>query len=127
MKKIVLLAMALLAIALIIPSTRATLMDKASPVTNKVRAMTVPSALKAIADQLDARMKRGEKIPTPEAWSNWLQKSYTGVPEDPWGHEFYLLVGRRDFTVGSMGPDGVRGSADDMKESRPLPGQKRRR
>ncbi len=127
MKKIVLLALALLAIALFIPSTRATLLEKASPVTDRFRAMSVPTALNAIADQLEARMKRGEKLPTSEAWAHWLDKSYTGVPQDPWGHEFYLLVGRRDFTVGSMGPDGVRGSADDMTETRPLPGRKRRR
>jgi hypothetical protein len=72
-----------------------------------------------MADQLDVRLGRAEGF--PDRFDGWLRRDYSGVPEDPWGNIYYLQVGRRDYTVGSMGPDGVQGTADDITETRRLP------
>ena len=109
-----------LGIAMAVPSTRSTLIEKASPVLNGFRAKMVPSRLDAMADQLEERMRRGEGF--PNSWENWLDRDFTGDPKDPWGNVFYLQPSRRSFTVGSMGPDGVKGNEDDIKLTRQLGG-----
>jgi len=116
--KIILLVIVVLGIAMAVPSTRATLMDKAAPVMNKFRAKLVPSQLKAMADQLAVRVNRGEGYPS--SWESWLQRDFTGSPQDPWGHLYYLQTSRSGFTVGSLGPDGAQNTEDDIKETRRL-------
>lgn len=116
--KIILILVLAFGIALVVPSSRATVMEKAAPVMNGVKAKLVPSRLETMADQLEVRVNRGEGFPA--SWEGWLQRDYSGVPEDPWNSLYYLQVSRRSFTVGSMGPDGVQGNEDDIKVTRQL-------
>jgi hypothetical protein len=122
-KKLIMLAFVALAVGMAVPSTRQTITDNTlTPLTNEIGARLVPRRLAAMADQLDVRLDRGEGL--PQAFDSWLRRDYSGAPEDPWGTFYYLQVGRRDYTVGSMGPDGVQGTADDITETRRLPGQR---
>ena len=73
-----------------------------------------------MADQLDVRLSRAEGLPT--GFEGWLRRDYSGVAQDPWDNVYYLQTGRRDYTVGSMGPDGVQGTGDDIIVKRRLPG-----
>lgn len=114
--KLFLLIIVALGIGMAVPSTRQAMMDKAQPVLDNARGRLVPSRLDAMADQLEARVGRGEGF--PNNWPGWLQRDYTGVPEDPWGNLYYLDNNRSGFTVGSMGPDGQKGTEDDIKEER---------
>jgi hypothetical protein len=116
--KIILVLILALGIALAVPSTRATLMEKAAPVMNGFKAKLVPGRLKAMADQLEVRVMRGEGYPS--SWESWLDRDFTGEPTDPWGNMYYLQTGRSGFTVGSKGPDGVQGNEDDLKVTRDL-------
>lgn len=116
--KIILLLIVVLGIGMAIPSTRATMMEKAAPVMDGFKAKLVPSRLEAMADQLEVRVNRGEGF--PNSWESWLQRDYSGVPEDPWGNLYYLQQSRRDFTVGSKGPDGVQNNEDDIRVTRQL-------
>ncbi len=93
-------------------------MEKAAPVLDGMKAKLVPRRLEVMADQLAIRVNRGEGFPS--SWEGWLQRDYTGVPEDPWGNLYYLEQGRGRFTVGSKGPDGVQNNADDIKVTRDL-------
>ena len=86
-----------------------------------VKARIVPGRLEAMADQLEARIGRGESFPTN--WEGWLERDFSSVPEDPWDNYYYLQVSRRDFTVGSMGPDGRPNTGDDIKVTRRLAGR----
>ncbi|MDH5589046.1 MAG: type II secretion system protein GspG [Gemmatimonadota bacterium] len=104
------------AVVVAVPKTRARLLDELRPHWNQVLVRTVPSKLKAMGDQLDVRIGRGEGL--PQAWEPWLRRDFTGVPEDPWGNIWYIDVTRSSYTVGSMGPDGVKGTEDDIRESR---------
>jgi hypothetical protein len=116
--KLILLIILALGIAMAVPSTRATLMEKAAPVMNGFKAKLVPGRLKVMADQLAIRVNRGEGFPS--SWEGWLQRDFTGEPQDPWGNVYYLQTSRAGFTVGSMGPDGVQGTEDDIKVTRQL-------
>ena len=114
--KLILVILVVFAAGMTIPTTRAMMEEKAAPVIDRYKAKLVPARLQAMADQLEVRLGRGEKY--PQSWSSWLQRDFTGSAQDPWGNLYFLDVGRMDFTVGSMGPDGKQGTPDDIKLKR---------
>jgi hypothetical protein len=118
-KKLMRLALLVLAVAMAVPSSRARIAASFVPVKDEIGRRLVPRRLDAMANQLDARLGRAERLPT--AFDAWLRRDYTGAPEDPWGNYYYLIPGRRDYTVGTMGPDGVQGTEDDLTVTRPYP------
>lgn len=113
MGKLIMLIILVLGIAMAVPKTRTMMEAKAKPVLDHFKAKLVPSRLGAMADELGVRVSRGEGYPS--SFSHWLEKDFTGSPMDPWGNEYYLKQDRGGFLVGSMGPDGVEGNADDIK------------
>jgi len=117
-KKLLLLALAVLAVGMAVPSTRARIQERAvTPVMDNIGARLVPRRLDAMANQLDVRLSRGEGF--PQVFDGWLRRDYSGPEVDPWENPWFLQVGRRGgYTVGSMGPDGEQGTADDITESR---------
>lgn len=117
-KKLISLAFLALAVGLAIPTTRAKMVAKATPTIDSFRAKMVPSRLESMANQLEARIGRGRSFPAN--WEGWLERDFTGVPTDPWDNYYYLQVSRRDFTVGSMGPDAKPNTPDDIKLKRSL-------
>ena len=120
-KKLIMLCIVLLAVAMAIPSSRAQIQTRGiDRVTNAIGSRLAPGRLNAMADQLDVRLQRAERLPT-EGFENWIRLDYTGPERDPWGNWWYLQVGRRNYTVGSMGPDGQRGTDDDITVTRDLP------
>ncbi|MGD8322181.1 MAG: type II secretion system protein GspG [Gemmatimonadota bacterium] len=115
-KKLFLLLIIALAVGMAIPSTRAKMEERAQPVLDHFKAKLVPTRLNAMADQLSARVNRGEGYPA--SFEGWLDHDFTGVPQDPWGNYYFMEHDRRGFTVGSMGPDGRKGTPDDITEQR---------
>jgi hypothetical protein len=119
-KKLLLLCIVLLGVAMAVPSTRAQIQDRAiRPVMDSIGARLVPRRLDAMANQLDARLGRAERLPA-DNFQAWVQRDYTGPEMDPWGNAWFLQVGRRDYTVGSMGPDGEQGTPDDITVRRTI-------
>lgn len=119
-KKLLLLALAVLAVAMAVPSTRARIQEDAvTPVMDAIGRKLVPGRLNAMADQLDVRLGRGEGF--PQVFEGWLRRDYSGPETDPWEHTWFLQIGRRTYSVGSMGPDGQRGTDDDIVVERDLP------
>jgi hypothetical protein len=118
-KRLLMLAFVALAVGMAVPTSRQMIADSFRPLKDEVGVRLVPRRIQVMADQLDVRLGRAEGF--PDRFDGWLRRDYSGVPEDPWGNIYYLQVGRRDYTVGSMGPDGVQGTADDITETRRLP------
>jgi hypothetical protein len=113
--KLLLFLLIAFAVAVSIPKTRAMLGEEAAPIINKYKAKIVPKRLDAMVDQLVVKVGRGEPLPSQKnAWAGWLHRDYSSDPEDPWGHFYYIETQRDGFTVGSMGPDGKKGTADDI-------------
>jgi hypothetical protein len=113
MGKLILFLILVLCVGMAVPRTRTIMEAKASPVLNRVKAKIVPGRLQAMADEVSARVMRGEGFPGD--WSYWLRREYSGNPMDPWNHEYYLKQVPDGFVVGSRGPDGVEGTTDDIK------------
>jgi len=115
MGKIFMLLILGLGIALAVPKSRAAIL---TPAMNRINAEIVPRRLQAIASQLENRTRRGEALPNNNGWESWLENTLSSSPEDPWGNVYYLDRRRDGFTVGSMGPDGLKGTADDYTDAR---------
>jgi hypothetical protein len=120
LKKLFLLVILLLGVAMAIPSTRAQIQERViTPVRDDIGARLVPRRLDAMANQLDARLARAERLPS-ENFGAWIRRDYTGPELDPWDNAWYLTVARRTYTVGSMGPDGRQGTPDDITVTRDI-------
>jgi hypothetical protein len=116
-KRLFLLLLAVFAVAMAVPSTRQQIQDNAfTPVTDEIGRRLVPRRLQVMADQLDVRLSRAEGL--PGNFEGWLRRDYSGPETDPWGNPWYLLPGRSSYTVGSMGPDGLPRTDDDLTETR---------
>ena len=119
-KKLFMLCLVVLAVAMAVPSTRAQIQDRGiRPITDAIGTRLVPRRLDAMANQLDVRLSRAERLPV-ENFPAWLRRDYSGPDVDPWDRAWFLQVGRRQYTVGSMGPDGQLGTEDDIVVSRNL-------
>lgn len=121
MKNVMKLAFAALAVGMAVPGTRAQIVDQLRPIRDRTAASIVPRRVEAMVDQLDVRLSRGEGL--PHGFEGWLRRDYTGSEFDPWGNVYFLQGGRRSYRVGSMGPDGLQGTDDDIYEERRLPSQ----
>jgi len=119
MGKIILILLVLFGAATAYPPTRAKMTDAVLPIVDNFRAKIVPARLQTMTDQLDIRLSRGQGLPA--GFDGWLRRDYSRAAEDPWGNLYYLESNRRGYTVGSMGPDGVRGNEDDIRRERRSP------
>jgi hypothetical protein len=118
LKKLLTLAVLVLAVGMVVPSTRAAMMERARPLVDGLKAKIVPSRLEAMSSQLVARVNRGEGLPAN--FDGWLRREFTSSEEDPWGNLYYFESRRGAFLVGSMGPDGRRGTPDDITREQTL-------
>ena len=119
-KKLIMMLFVLLAVGMAVPSTRAKIEESGiQPVKDAMGVRIVPRRLNSMADQLDARLGRAEGL--PGNFEGWLRRDFTSDPLDPWENTYYLRAGRRDYTVGSMGPDRLQGTEDDILVTRRLP------
>ena len=118
-KKLLMLVFVALAVGMAIPSTRAQIADSVRPIKDEIGNRLVPRRLDVMADQLDVRLGRGEGL--PENFHGWLRRDYSGVPDDLWEISYFIQAGRRDYTVGSMGADGIQGTEDDITVTRRYP------
>ena len=127
-KKLMMVALVALAAGMAYPPTRAQIQaNTMTPLMNVVGSKLVPRRLEVMADQLDVILERGNRLPqSADDFYNWLRVSYSGQPEDPWGNVYFLQIGRRDYTVGTVGPDGVQGTDDDYTVTRSLDPRGRR-
>ncbi len=118
--KLFMLCIVVLGVGMAVPSTRAQIQERAiQPVMDEIGTRLVPRRLDAMANQLDVRLSRAERLPV-DNFGAWLRRDYTGPETDPWGNPWFLQMGRRDYTVGSLGADGELGTDDDLTVRRSL-------
>lgn len=120
LKRLILLVLFLVAVAMAVPSTRQQIQDNVfTPISDDIGRRLVPRRLRVMADQLEVRVGRGEGL--PQSFESWLRSYYSGPETDPWDNPWYLVEQRSRYIVGSMGPDGRQGTDDDLTESRDFP------
>jgi general secretion pathway protein G len=90
------------------------------------RHLATAADLRSISNMLDyAFMKRG-RYPRPVQFADWLARTFKENPmqdlgRDHWGQwlVYETDAAQRRFTLTSMGPDGMAGTADDLRVSGP--------
>ena len=112
------------AIAMAVPSSRQRIQDEVfTPITDDIGTRLVPRRLRVMADQLDVRLGRAERMPT--TFEGWLRRDYSGPETDPWGNSWYLRPGRTSYTVVEAG-DALVLRAESNDENSALVSNQRR-
>jgi hypothetical protein len=88
------------------------------PLLDPAFRMSTRNELTVMARQLRRRNETGQPLPDPRTFQKFLTDTNLSGRggQDPWGRDYYLAIQRDSVLVGSAGPDGVRGTADDLTE-----------
>lgn len=117
MKRIFLLLLVGLGVALIIPDSRAVILERAAPLANPAYKWMASQEMSQIVDDLETRQGTGDGLPVQRgAFEEWLRSRYRDerFHTDPWGTPYGLQAQGRQFQVVSAGPDQVFGTDDDI-------------
>ncbi len=131
--KTALVMLVLLGFAWGYPPTRARMVIGLRPVLHKlgpvgdrivtpVERYSARNEVKFILEQLQLTRTEGREIPDEGTFLKWVNKRLLTKNHgmDPWNQPYYMLKVSGKMTIGSIGEDGVRGSADDIKETIPF-------
>ncbi len=132
MKKIVFLVVIAIGATTSVPALRsraaATLGPTLGPyldrVLNPIRVNLAERREEMLLQRLRDVRRGGTENPKPEEFPAWV-KTWVADPNaylDPWHRAYQLLVREDSVFVVSMGPDGKRGTEDDIKAGIPVPG-----
>lgn len=87
-------------------------------VLTPIRNYATQTEIEFIADQIEMHRTEGREVPNEKTFQSWMKKRvktrYDG--RDAWGTPYFLLRREPQWTVGSAGRDGERGTADDIRE-----------
>lgn len=86
---------------------------------NPVYRWLAQQEMRVIARELRKRGLSFHPLPHPREFSRYLDKQRY-IPRganDPWKNAYFLTVTRDSIVVGSPGPDGERGTPDDLRYS----------
>lgn len=105
-----------------VASAAAPALDRLGPVgafaLRPVHRFTADTEVKFIVGQLRQASTLGRELPMEARFAQWLKRiKLRDDGLDPWGAPYYLERARNNLTVGSRGPDGKRGTADDIRAS----------
>jgi hypothetical protein len=134
MLKTVLMILVVLGFAWGYPPTRARMLHAAEPVLVRlgplgkrialpVQRYSTGQELEFILNQILLARTEGKETPDPKTFQRWLSKRVLtkNNGSDPWGHSYYLVRSNGGtLVVGSVGPDGQSGTADDLNKSIPF-------
>lgn len=118
MFKFILILLVALAAAMYFPTSRAVVMDYASPLLNPAFRLATKAEIEKISRDLQTYERETGRLPEARQFESWVQGRHAGdVTRDSWGNTYILVVRPRAFDVISMGPDGRQGTADDIVET----------
>ena len=113
--------------------TRARMMLFAQPVLTRMgpvgAAVVVPiqryntrTEVNFIVDQALLARTEARDVPDERSFQRWMAKQIItkNNGRDAWGHPYYLIKVSGTLTVGSVGEDGKRGTADDIRKTVPF-------
>jgi hypothetical protein len=128
MRKVI-IAVVVLALIWAIPGARTHLVASAHPALERMgpaaEFMIRPARREAAKKQMNAILRvaagdlgEGREVPADRRFQAWVTQR---MPElsgsDPWGNHYWLTRAGMALTVGSNGPDGRRGTEDDLSQT----------
>jgi Type II secretion system (T2SS), protein G len=84
-----------------------------------VQRYNTHTEVKFILDQISLAKTEGKEIPEERTFKRWMYSRLLtkNNGKDVWNQPYYLIRVGNQFTVGSIGQDGTRGTDDDIRES----------
>lgn len=127
MGKVVLFILVALAAAFYFEGSRNKILEKGKPLLDPYFVMATRSEMEKIVQDLQLYERENfGRLPDRNQFQAWLDRNYAGnAGVDSWGSPYEYTLGRESFFLRSPGPDGVRGTEDDLEESRPRTGNTR--
>lgn len=121
MRKLILLIILWIVVTYYFPDSRSMVKRWTRPLWLPLVEWNAKQEMQQVArDVVDEEAKTG-KLPDPRQWVHWLEYRYTGdgLRKDPWGSFYRLQVWADSVGIISYGPDGIRGTADDIEVTAP--------
>ena len=78
----------------------------------KAETIRAESDLKTVATQ--SKFYYLDNYTLPTKIKQLVPNYFDAIPTDPWGHGYIIARGTRDYVVYSSGPDGLKGTRDDI-------------
>ncbi len=125
MTRVVLLLLFGLVAAMYFPDSRAALLEKAKPLVDPVLTMSTEREMNRIGtDLLIYQRENFGRLPSNRQFPTWVEDQYSGNGGlDAWGNPYEYRLSRQTFDIRSYGPDGVRGTEDDITATRQREGR----
>lgn len=130
MVKTVIIALVLLGFAWAYQPTRARMVMATQPVLERmgpvgeriirpIQRYNTKNEVSFIIDQIVLAKTEGREIPDERTFQRWMATRLLtkNHGKDVWGRSYFLIRVGSMLTVGSVGEDGQRGTADDIKKS----------
>jgi hypothetical protein len=111
LSRIILIVLLLVLGVLVTPSLRTRALPHVQFALNPVYSWHARNELRDI----ERFIERTRVLPEPRNFPAHLERERGhNSSVDPWGNPYYLLRDRQTYRVGSAGPDGEPGTADDL-------------
>jgi hypothetical protein len=81
------------------------------------RRMGAKNQARQITRTITIERNEGREVPDARSFDRWLTRRMPEDRLDPWGNAYWLDRRTNTLTVGSSGPDGERGTDDDISHS----------
>ncbi len=114
--KLILLIILGFVAALYFPDSRQMMINEAMPILNPYLVWSAEREIEVISRSVRRQARETYVIPLTRDWSSWLTLNFTGdASTDPWGKVYTYQAWADSFMIRSYGPDGERGSIDDLR------------
>jgi len=120
--RILLVLVIAFAVGLYFPESRAVIAEYASPVIDPYLSMSTEEEMKDIMDEVKTYQRENfERLPDERNFDEWVEARFSGEGSlDSWGRPYEYQVDRGQIHLISWGPDGERGTDDDIRVTRPV-------
>jgi hypothetical protein len=132
LKKYIFIAVALVCVGLVLPSTRPRVINALGPIPGWVKGATKSAKkpflgwiargeAKHLIVGLKETQARGHPMPKPREFDKWSKERLSDARGglDPWGNKYVMLQKTDSFVVVSAGPDNTMDTPDDIHASAP--------
>ncbi len=105
--------------ALYFPDSRQAMKDRAMPIVEPVLIWNAEREIEELSRIVRREARQTYQLPETRAWASWLTVNFTGnATTDPWGRTYSYRAWPDSFWIHSDGPDGLRGTDDDIGNTR---------
>ena len=102
--------------AMYFPDSREMVIDKTMPLIQPMLIWNAEREIEELSRGVRREQRQSYQLPPTRQWSAWLATNYTGdAATDPWGTTYSYQAWPDSFAIRSDGPDGERGSPDDLR------------